>query len=104
MPRYFMEQFPTREARHFPSRLYSEIDDEGWATREVGTDVRDMVVHRFPDSRFRLGKRGYGNDYRFDVNAPEVTEIDAGTFEVLWARSIPIRDSPLRRWLRRLMP
>ena len=61
--------------------VYTEVDDTGHITREVGTDSAGRVVHRAPSTDDRYGL--------FDNQVVRLTvdresDIDPETFERMW--------------------
>jgi len=65
-------------------KIYVELDDNGYTTRELAFDIRDNVVHKFPSNYFKEGKWGLFDMVPFDAEELS-SDIDEKEFNKIWA-------------------
>jgi hypothetical protein len=63
--------------------LYTEVDSDGKVLREIGVDVKGIVVHKFPSDFFPDGRYGFFDLQRIQTPLEE-NQLQKEAFEKLW--------------------
>lgn len=67
------------------AKLYVEIDENGYAKREIGIEITGNVVHMYPSSAFTFGRHGILDCNVIEFKSSE-NELSKAEFENVWIK------------------